>query len=82
MAPPTHTWVGAQPAPSTVGTWGWVGTAKFSRVDPTKFFYMISGLILIFGVILSIALITLADRKTMGSMQRRLGPNKVGYLGI
>jgi NADH-quinone oxidoreductase subunit H len=43
---------------------------------------MISGLILIFGVILSIALITLADRKTMGSMQRRLGPNKVGYLGI
>jgi NADH:ubiquinone oxidoreductase subunit H len=25
---------------------------------------------------------TLADRKVMGAMQRRLGPNKVGYLGI
>ena len=43
---------------------------------------MIACLILILGVILTVALMTLADRKTMGSMQRRIGPNKVGYLGI
>jgi NADH-ubiquinone oxidoreductase chain 1 len=34
------------------------------------------------GVILSVAFITLAERKVMGAMQRRIGPNKVGYLGI
>ena len=43
---------------------------------------MIACLILILGVVLSVALMTLADRKTMGAMQRRIGPNKVGYLGI
>jgi NADH-ubiquinone oxidoreductase chain 1 len=43
---------------------------------------MTSCFILILGVILSVALMTLADRKTMGAMQRRIGPNKVGYLGI
>ena len=31
---------------------------------------------------LSVALMTLAERKVMGSMQRRVGPNKVGIWGI
>ena len=39
-------------------------------------------LIIIIGVILSVAFITLLERKLMGHMQRRIGPNKVGYLGI
>jgi len=33
-------------------------------------------------ILLSIAYATLAERKVMGSMQRRLGPNKVGIYGI
>jgi NADH-ubiquinone oxidoreductase chain 1 len=32
--------------------------------------------------LLAIAYITIAERKTMGSMQRRLGPNLVGYYGL
>lgn len=39
-------------------------------------------LVLILPVMLSIAYTTLAERKVMGSMQRRLGPNIVGYYGL
>jgi NADH-quinone oxidoreductase subunit H len=38
--------------------------------------------IILLGVVLSVAFITLAERKLMGAMQRRIGPNQVGYLGI
>jgi len=33
-------------------------------------------------VLLTVAYVTVAERKTMASMQRRLGPNAVGYLGL
>lgn len=33
-------------------------------------------------VLLSVAFLTVAERKTMASMQRRLGPNTVGYYGL
>jgi NADH-ubiquinone oxidoreductase chain 1 len=33
-------------------------------------------------VLLSVAFVTGAERKTMASMQRRLGPNVIGYYGI
>lgn len=33
-------------------------------------------------VLLAVAYITVAERKTMASMQRRLGPNIVGYYGL
>ena len=32
-------------------------------------------------VLLTVAYVTVAERKTMASMQRRLGPNVVGYYG-
>jgi NADH-ubiquinone oxidoreductase chain 1 len=32
--------------------------------------------------LLSVAFVTVAERKTMASMQRRLGPNIVGYYGL
>lgn len=54
-------------------------TCKFSIY---YFYFMISSLIVCIGVILSVALMTLAERKVMGAMQRRIGPNKVGYLGV
>jgi NADH-ubiquinone oxidoreductase chain 1 len=37
---------------------------------------------MILPVLLSVAFITIAERKTMASMQRRLGPNVVGYYGV
>lgn len=39
-------------------------------------------LIIVLGIIQSVAYVTLLERKLMGSMQRRIGPNKVGYLGL
>lgn len=39
-------------------------------------------LIVIVPLLMSVAFITIAERKAMGSMQRRLGPNKVGYYGL
>jgi len=39
-------------------------------------------LLLTIPVLLTIAYVTIAERKTMASMQRRLGPNIVGYYGL
>ena len=45
----------------------------FSWLDQIK------GLVILL-VVLCVALMTLAERKVMGAMQRRVGPNKVGLL--
>jgi len=39
-------------------------------------------LLLIIPVLMTVAFITIAERKTMASMQRRIGPNIVGYYGL
>lgn len=44
-------------------------------------FSLLEVLIVLLPILLSVAYVTVAERKAMGSMQRRLGPNKVGYLG-
>ena len=41
-----------------------------------------TSLIVVIYVQQAVAQITQAERKIMGSMQRRIGPNKVGYLGL
>lgn len=43
---------------------------------------IIENLLLMLPALLTVAYITLAERKTMASMQRRLGPNAVGYYGL
>jgi NADH-ubiquinone oxidoreductase chain 1 len=34
------------------------------------------------GILFGVAYLTVAERKTLGYMQRRLGPNEVGYYGL
>ena len=43
---------------------------------------ILEGLLLVVPALLSVAFVTIAERKTMASMQRRLGPNAVGYYGL
>lgn len=43
---------------------------------------VIEVLILVVPALIIVAFVTIAERKTMASMQRRLGPNVVGYYGI
>jgi NADH:ubiquinone oxidoreductase subunit H len=43
---------------------------------------LIENLILMLPALLIVAFVTIAERKTMASMQRRLGPNAVGYYGL
>src|SRR3954462_9484718 len=43
---------------------------------------LIEVLLLLIPVLLGVAFVTVAERKTMASMQRRLGPNIVGYYGL
>src|SRR4030095_12178316 len=43
---------------------------------------IIEGLLVIVPALLTVAFVTIAERKTMASMQRRIGPNIVGYYGL
>ena len=43
---------------------------------------VVESLLLIVPALLSVAFVTIAERKTMASMQRRVGPNAVGYYGL
>jgi NADH-ubiquinone oxidoreductase chain 1 len=43
---------------------------------------IIEVLVLTIPVLMVVAFTTVAERKTMASMQRRLGPNIVGYYGL
>jgi NADH-ubiquinone oxidoreductase chain 1 len=43
---------------------------------------IIEVLLLIVPILVIVAYVTIAERKTMASMQRRLGPNIVGYYGL
>jgi NADH-ubiquinone oxidoreductase chain 1 len=39
-------------------------------------------ILILVPALLAVAYVTVAERKTMASMQRRLGPNAVGYYGL
>src|SRR6188768_588802 len=43
---------------------------------------LIEVLLILVPALLAVAYVTVAERKTMASMQRRLGPNAVGYYGL
>jgi NADH-ubiquinone oxidoreductase chain 1 len=48
----------------------------------STFISIIEVILLSIPVVLAVAYVTVAERKTMASMQRRLGPNIVGYYGL
>jgi NADH-quinone oxidoreductase subunit H len=43
---------------------------------------LLSFLAIALPVLISVAYLTLAERKVMGAMQQRFGPNTVGFLGL
>lgn len=43
---------------------------------------LLENVVLMLPALLTVAFVTVAERKTMASMQRRLGPNAVGYYGL
>ena len=45
-------------------------------------FIVVSLLIIVIPLLISVAYFTLVERKFMGSMQRRRGPNVVGFMGL
>ncbi len=49
---------------------------------PITVISIIETIILMLPALLVVAYVTVAERKTMASMQRRLGPNAVGYYGL
>ena len=54
----------------------------YTMLYPPLLISVLEVLILIVPVLLTVAFVTIAERKTMASMQRRLGPNIVGYYGL
>ena len=46
------------------------------------FISIIEVILVIVPILLTVAFVTIAERKTMASMQRRIGPNIVGYYGL
>lgn len=43
---------------------------------------MLEVIFVVLPSLIAVAFVTVAERKTMGSMQRRLGPNSVGFYGL
>ena len=48
----------------------------------TTIISIVETLLVILPALLTVAFVTISERKTMASMQRRLGPNIVGYYGL
>ncbi len=43
---------------------------------------LLSFLSIVLPILISVAYLTLAERKVMGGMQQRFGPNSVGFFGL
>lgn len=51
-------------------------------MDKTFYFILLRILIIVVFILISVAYFTLAERKIMGAIQRRKGPNVIGVFGI
>src|SRR3978361_1184791 len=48
----------------------------------TALYNLLEVLIVLVPILLAVAFMTIIERKTLAAMQRRVGPNKVGYYGV
>jgi NADH-ubiquinone oxidoreductase chain 1 len=45
-------------------------------------FNLLEVLIVLVPILMAVAFMTIIERKVLAAMQRRVGPNKVGYYGV
>lgn len=48
----------------------------------TIIYFLLTFLVFVLPLLLAVAFLTLAERKILAAMQRRRGPNVVGFLGV
>jgi NADH-ubiquinone oxidoreductase chain 1 len=69
---------------------GWLNYDKIDKIEKKKkkmfslsitLFSILDDLIVLLPVLIGVAFVTVAERKTLGSFQRRLGPNITGVYG-
>lgn len=48
----------------------------------TALYNLLEVVIVLVPILLAVAFMTIIERKTLAAMQRRVGPNKVGYYGV
>ena len=48
----------------------------------TSLYNLLEVLIVLVPILLAVAFMTIIERKVLAAMQRRVGPNKVGYYGV
>ena len=54
----------------------------FTHIMLGVIYNLLEVLIVLVPILLSVAFMTIIERKVLAAMQRRVGPNKVGYYGV
>ena len=68
---------------SSAYAWGFKSLpSNFFITVESRFFFSLNSIIILLGMLLTVAFYTLGERKIMGAIQRRKGPNVVGFYGI
>lgn len=60
----------------------WSYYNNFTHTMQVVAYNLLEVLIVLVPILLSVAFMTIIERKVLAAMQRRVGPNKVGYYGV
>lgn len=60
----------------------WLFYDNFTLTMQVVAYNLLEVLIVLVPILLSVAFMTIIERKVLAAMQRRVGPNKVGYYGV
>lgn len=58
------------------------GLSHLNKQMLTILYNLLEVVIVLVPILLAVAFMTIIERKTLAAMQRRVGPNKVGYYGV